>query len=287
MDQIMIMGYTVIYSVALLTLISLGLALIFGMMGVINFAHGEFLMLGGYAAVMASHAGMNIWLAMLVVAPLSVAVIGALAERILIRRLYGNVVMTMLATWGLSLFLIGLITTIFGTATTGVSAPLGKISFGIYSIGVYQLAIVGLTVSMVLGLLYVLHRTTFGLVMRATMRNRETAASIGIDPRRTYAMTFMLGAAISGLAGGLLAPLSGVIPTIGAAYIARAFVTVVAGGPALVSGVVATAGLLGPIEAVLSYLASPVVGQASLLLAAIVLLRVFPKGLSARWTGSE
>ena len=117
MDLVIALGLQIIYGIANLALISLGLAIIFGMMRVINLAHGEFLMLGGYTVVVATNNGVNIWIAMLVLAPLIVGVIGVIVERLLIRWLYGRMVDTLLATWGLSLLFIGLVTTIFGAST--------------------------------------------------------------------------------------------------------------------------------------------------------------------------
>jgi branched-chain amino acid transport system permease protein len=120
MDLAAVLAIQVLYAIASLALISVGLAIIFGMMRVINLAHGEFLMLGGYAAIVAVNHGVNIWIAMLVAAPLVVGLIGVLVERTLIRFLYGRMIDTMLATWGLSLFLVGLVTTIFGNTTVGI-----------------------------------------------------------------------------------------------------------------------------------------------------------------------
>ncbi|MGY8684714.1 branched-chain amino acid ABC transporter permease [Bradyrhizobium sp. UFLA05-153] len=287
MDQYIILCFAVANSIALLALISLGLAVIFGMMRVINFAHGEFIMLGGYATVVANHAGLNLWLSMLIVAPMVVGMIGAIVERLIIRRLYGHLVTTMLATWGLSLFLIGAVTAIFGNTTMGVSAPLGNIPVGAYSIGAYQLLLIAITALLVVCSLLVLHWTKYGLIARAAMQNSEMATTLGIDCDRVYAATFIIGAAISGLAGALLAPISGVLPHMGAAYVARAFVTVISGGGALITGFLSAATILGPVEALLSYFATPVVGQASLLLLAVIILRLFPTGVSSLWTGGR
>lgn len=285
MDQIIVLCIAVATSVALLALVSLGLAIIFGMMRVINFAHGEFIMLGGYATVLAANHGVNIWLAMLVVAPATVAAVGLVAERLVIRPFYGQTVMTLLATWGLSLFLIGAVTAVFGNTTLGVAAPLGSIAIGAYSVSAYQLTLIAIVVALVAASLLVLNRTSWGLIARATMQNAEMAATLGVDPKRVHAVTFAIGAALAGLAGGLLAPISGVIPHMGSSYVARAFVTVISGGAALVTGMISAAAVFGPIEAVLSFAATPVIGQAGLLVVAIILLRLMPEGISGRVPG--
>src|SRR3546814_7156803 len=110
-----------LYAIASLVLIGAGLAVVFGMIGVINLAHGEFMVIGGYAAIVAVNAGVNTYAAILIAAPLAAGIVGLLAERLVIRFLYGRMVDTMLASWGLSLFFIGGITSIFGNTTTGVS----------------------------------------------------------------------------------------------------------------------------------------------------------------------
>jgi branched-subunit amino acid ABC-type transport system permease component len=278
MDHLIDVLIAVVTGVAILTLISLGLAVIFGMMRVINFAHGEL-------TVMATRLGVNIWVAMLVLAPLVVGLIGAVAERLIVRRFYGQIVTTMLATWGLSLFLIGLVTAIFGNTTRGVAAPLGSVAIGAYSVSAYQLVLIAITIVVTALCFLVLARTRWGLIARGTMRNPEMASTLGIDPVRVYAATFVVGAGLTGLAGGLLAPISGVIPHMGAAYVARAFVTVISGGSALIAGTVSAAGLFGVVESAFSLIATPVIGQAALLIAAIVLLRVMPQGISGRWQG--
>ena len=285
MDHLIDVLIAVVTGVAVLTLINLGLAVIFGMMRVINFAHGEFIMLGGYTTVMATRQGVNVWVAMLVLAPLVVGLIGAVAERLIVRRFYGEIVTTMLATWGLSLFLIGLVTAIFGNTTRGVAAPLGSVAIGAYSVSAHQFVLIAITIVVTALCFLVLTRTRWGLIARGTMRNPEMASTLGIDPVRVYAATFVVGAALTGLAGGLLAPISGVIPHMGAAYVARALVTVISGGSALIAGTVSAAGLFGVVESAFSLVATPVIGQAALLIAAIVLLRVMPQGISGRWQG--
>ncbi|NNJ75870.1 MAG: branched-chain amino acid ABC transporter permease, partial [Anderseniella sp.] len=151
MDLVIALALQIVYGIASLVLISLGLAIIFGMMRVINLAHGEFLMLGGYTVVISTNQGVNIWFAMLVLAPLVVGIIGVLVERLLIQFLYGRMVDTLLATWGLSLLFVGLVTSIFGAQTaTTISPPLGAIQIGDYSSSAYELFLIAVKVVLLL-----------------------------------------------------------------------------------------------------------------------------------------
>jgi branched-chain amino acid transport system permease protein len=151
-DLVVLLAIQVLYAIASLALISVGLAIIFGMMRVINLAHGEFLMLGGYAAIVATSHGINLWISMLVVAPAVVGIIGVVVERTIIRFLYGRMVDTMLATWGLSLFLVGVTTAVFGNTTVGISAPLGSFQIGAYRTSGYTLFVIAVAVVVMAGI---------------------------------------------------------------------------------------------------------------------------------------
>jgi urea transport system permease protein len=282
MDLAAVMILEVLNGIASLVLISVGLAIIFGMMRVINLAHGEFLMLGGYAAIVATNHGVNIWIAMLVMAPLVVGVIGVIAERLIIRVLYGRMIDTLLATWGLSLFFIGIVTTVFGNTVAGIGAPLGSVAIGRYTISLYRLVLVGIAAAILAVIFVVLRRTRLGLIARGTMENPNMAAALGVSPPRVYATTFGAGAALTGLAGGLLAPISGVLPTVGAAYVAKAFITVISGGTAILAGTATASSLFGSVNQLLTYFTTPVIGEAGLLAAAILLLRVLPHGITGK-----
>ncbi len=285
MDLALVVLIQVISTIASLALISVGLAVIFGMMRVINLAHGEFLMLGGYATIIATRNGVSIWLAMLVVAPVVVGVVGIVVERFVIRFLYGRMIDTMLATWGLSLFLIGLVTTIFGNTIEGVTAPLPGASIGTYKISLYSLFVIGFTLVLFVGLYIGFRFTRLGLIARGTMQNPAMASALGVRPSRVYASTFAVGAALSGLAGGILAPVSGVVPTIGIAYIAKAFITVITGGAAVLTGTSLASTFFGTVNQVVTMLWTPVYGEVALLLAAIILLRLMPQGITGRFLG--
>lgn len=283
MDLAAILGLNVLSGVASLVLISLGLAIIFGMMRIINLAHGEFLMLGAYATVVSTNRGLNVWVAMLVVAPLFVGLVGLVVERTLIRFLYGRLVDTMLATWGLSLFIVGLVTTIFGNTIQGVPTPLGGFPVGAYRSDLYTLVLALVAVLLLAGVIVVMRFTRFGLIARATMQNPDMASALGVNPTRVYMATFGIGAAITGLAGGLLAPVSGVSPTMGSAFVAKAFITVVGGGASILAGTASASSLFGFINQLGSYLTTPVYGEVALLIAATVLIRVLPEGITGRF----
>ena len=284
MDLVAALALQIVYGIANLVLISIGLAVIFGMMRVNNLAHGEFLMLGGYTVIVATNGGVNIWIAMFILAPLIVGIIGLIVEWVLIRFLYGRMVDTLLATWGLSLFFIGLVTSIFGAQTaTTIAPPFGPITIGEFSSSGYELFLI-LVAILLVGMLYFLLRyTKLGLVARGTMQAADMAAALGVSTQRVYSTTFGIGAALSGLAGGLLAPITGILPTIGAIYIGKAFITVISGGTAILAGTASASILLGGINGIVSFVIGPTMGEVALLLLAIFLLRLMPRGITGRF----
>lgn len=283
MDLTGLLAFNVLTGIATLALITIGLGVIYGMMRIINLAHGEFMMLGAYTAVTASTAGVNIWVSMLILPPLVVGLIGLVLERTIIRFLYGRMMDTMLATWGISLGLIGLITSIFGNVVKSVQMPVGSFAIGQYHVSAYSLVIIGVGAVVLSSLLLLLRKTRFGLILRATMQNPAMSASLGVRPAAVYMATFALGAALAGLAGGVLAPISGVSPGMGGAYIAKAFITVLGGGPAIIAGTGLAAGLFGFINEIVSFLSTPVIGDIALLASAIVLIRILPQGITGRF----
>ncbi|MEK9643743.1 MAG: branched-chain amino acid ABC transporter permease [Paracoccaceae bacterium] len=284
MDLFFSLALQILYGIANLALISLGLAIVFGMMRVINLAHGEFLMLGGYTVVVATNNGVNIWFAMLILAPLVVGIIGLIVERCLIQWLYGRMIDTLLATWGLSLLFIGIITSIFGASTsTVISPPLGAVTIGEYTSSGYELFLIFVVIVLLILVYLTLKFTSLGLVARATMQNADMAACLGISTSRIYMVTFSLGAAVSGLAGGLLAPITGVLPNIGVIYIAKAFITVISGGSAILAGTTSASVLLGGVNGIMSYVTGPTFGEVALLFTAIILLRLMPTGITGRF----
>jgi urea transport system permease protein len=283
MDYVAVVLLEIVYMIAFLALISAGLAVVFGMMRVINLAHGEFLMLGGYTTIGCIKLGINIYVAMLIIAPIAVAILGLVVERLIVRFLYGRIIDTMLATWGLSLLLIGLVSTLIGRDPLGVPLPIQGYRIGEYQMGGYNLFIIAVAALVMLGLWTVLRYTRVGLIARGAMQSSEVVASLGYNTNLVYMATFTAGAALSGLAGGVLAPLIGLLPAVGGIYIAKAFITVIIGGAAVIAGTLTTAGIFGTVFQLVSFGSTPVIGEIAMLALAIVLLRLMPQGITGRF----
>jgi len=281
LDQLTNLAVSLLSSVALLVIVSVGLAVIFGMMGVINLAHGEFLMLGAFFTLSGVRAGLNVWVAM-VVASVAVGVVGLMVERLLIQFLYGRLAATMLATWGLSLILVQVVVLVYGPATQGIPTPLGSMSIGRFSLSEYNLVLIAAAALLLAVVYWVFTRTRYGTMARAATQLPQMASAIGINAKRINMLTFAFGAALAGAGGALLAPVAGVVPSMGQAYVGRAFMTVVVGGPGVLTGTAAASGLLGSVYSVVSNVFSSFLGTASLLVVAIVLLRLLPTGISGR-----
>ena len=283
MDYVAVVALEIVYMIAFLALISAGLAIVFGMMRVINLAHGEFVMLGGYATIASAKAGINIYFAMLVISPLVVGLWGLIVERVVVRHLYGRMVDTMLATWGVSLLMVGLVTLIFGNTAVSVPAPIPGYQLGSFQMGGYNLFIIAVATLTVLGLWLLLRYTRVGLIARGAMQSADVAASLGYNPKLVYMWTFAAGAALSGLAGGVLAPLTGLLPSSGGAYIAKAFIVVITGGATVIAGTLSSSVIFGTINQLVSFGSTPVFGEIAMLALAIVLLRLMPQGITGRF----
>jgi branched-subunit amino acid ABC-type transport system permease component len=275
--------YQILFATSLFILISLGLAVIFGMMRVINLAQGEFIMLGAYSCLwLTTGLQFNFWIAALLSGVL-VGIFGIIVERCMIRFLYGRIMDTLLATWGLSLLMIGLVTTIFGPQEAGVEVHMGKIDFGEFSIAIYNLVLIA-TAAILLMLTYLLWKhTKFGLVVRGTMQNPQMSGALGINTDLYYMLTFGFGSAITGFAGALIAPLVGSQPTMGSFYVAKAFITVISGGSAPLSGTFFASTIYGATDGIISFATTQVVGEICMLIMAIVLLRLLPSGITGRF----
>lgn len=265
---------------AILILVSLGLAIIFGMLGVVNLAHGELFMLGAYAVATMSLLGLSPWWG-LVVAPVVVGLVGMVIERTIIRRLYHRPIDTLLATWGVSIVLRQIVRLIYGTGhMSSTSLMTGSIPMFGYDYPAYRLFVVLITALVVLATFYLYFRTTFGLKIRLIIANRSMARALGIDTNSTDMWAFGVASALVGLAGAIMSPLVTIDPEMGLAFLTRAFIVVITGGIGHLYGVIAGGVIIGGGEAAVSYLLRPVVAQIIIVLLAIVIIRVRPKGIT-------
>ena len=272
---------------AFLILASIGLAVIFGMMGVINLAHGEFIMCGAYVTVLSARAGLPMPLAMLLGAAVA-GVIGILIEYFVIRRLYARLFDSIVATWAISLIATQGMLIVAGPSIEGLKTPFGSFELAGLSFSWYRVLLPVVALAILIGLYVLFVKTPFGVRARATIQKPEMARALGVDTDRVYALTFGLGAALAGLTGALYAPTMTTVPTMGSAFIVQAFVTVVVGGTDVLLGAAPAAAVLAFIQSLLTASYGQLIGQVGLLLTVIVVVRVLPKGVSG-WMlkGSE
>lgn len=266
-------------SFSFLILAAMGLAVVFGMMNIINMAHGEFIMLGAYVFTIACNHGVPFILSV-VLAVIFVAAFGVMMDRLIICRLYSRPLDSIVVTWGISLAVTQIVQIIFGTSLPSVSVPLGSFTIGESRFSVYRIVLVGIAALLLAGFYFLFMHTKFGLYSRATMQNAEVAKSLGINTNFEYSATFAVGAGVAGLTGALYAPLMAVSPSMGQSFSIQAFTTVVVGGANPLVGTVLSGASLGIVNSVVSLEAGQFMGRIAMLAAAIVCIRVFPLGFS-------
>ena len=262
-----------------LVLSAIGLAIIFGMMGVINLAHGEFVMCGAYTTVLTARSGLPLPLAMLAGA-LVAGLVGIFLERFIIRRLYHRLFDSIVATWAISLIATQGMLIVAGPSIEGIATPFGSFNLGAYSFSVYRVVLTGIAVLLLLFIYWLFMHTTYGVHARATIQNPAMAKALGVNTGRVYSLTFGLGAALAGLTGGLYAPTTTTVPTMGGAFIVQSFVTVVVGGANVLLGAAPAAAVLAAIQSVVTTRFGQTIGQIGLLITVILVVRLVPRGIS-------
>jgi urea transport system permease protein len=264
---------------AILFAVASGLMIILGVMKLINFAHGAFLTIGGYAALVVTQLGWNAWLA----APFAAVVglvLGVLIERLVIRPLYARPLDAILATWGLGIVIGQLITIGFGREVQFVESPVsGAIPFLGQSYSLYRLLLVVAAVALGGALAALLYFTRFGLTARAVIMNEDLARGLGIDSDKVRLVTFGLGAALASMAGALITPLLAVEPNMGLPWLVNSFMLVLVSGVSIL-GLGLASLILGGAQVVVSTYLSPVIGGLTIVVLAAVILRIRPHGLA-------
>lgn len=269
---------------SILLLVALGLAIIYGAMGVINLAHGEFVMLGAYTAwALQTFAGIGL-LPGLPLIFATVAGLGWLIERGVIRHLYRRPLDTILATWGIGVMLQQFVRLLAGGELRYVQLP-ASMDRAVSILGqetpLYRVFIFLMVVALFALTWFLINRTRPGMKLRAVVQDPAVASCFGINSDRVYAATFAYGAGLAGLAGALVAPLKSVSPEMGTTYVVDAFMVVVIGGVQSLFGTIISAALLGESFAVLGFLSNDTVAKAVVFLAIVVLIRFRPQGLFA------
>ena len=295
---------------SVLLVVAIGLAITFGLMGIINMAHGEFIAIGAYTAYVVqsifgagrsipffgmgidipglgiSEGGMDLWfVAALPLSFLVAALVGVLLERTVIQFLYRRPLESLLATWGVSLILQQTFRLMFGPNNVQVSSPVwlaGNWTVNDIVFGWNRLFVVGFATLIIIITWVVLNKTSLGLLIRSVMQNRNMAACMGVRTERVNMLTFSFGCGLAGLAGAFLSQLSNVGPSLGQSYIVDAFMTVVVGGVGNILGTVISALGIGMADQGLQqYLGNPVIGKILVLLGIILFLQWRPQGLFA------
>lgn len=263
---------------SILILLALGLWITFGLMGVINLAHGDLFMVGMYVVV-ATRPVIGFWVAVLVAAVL-VGLLGLVVHESIIRWLWRHPMETLLATWGAGMIIREGVKLAFGSGYRQVSSPIGGLTdMGVVSYSTYRLILIGISL-LVLVLTYLaLNHTSAGLFVRAMLDDRETASTMGIRSGLVNAATFSLGAALAGAAGALSSPLVTVSPEVGFSYLSQAFFVVIVGGAGRLAGLGAGGIVIGAGAVLASSYIDATAAQVLVLVVAILIMRLRPKGL--------
>ena len=283
MDPILITNVlNVVYEVSTLAVVVLGLAVVFGLLGVMNLAHGEFVMIGAYCAFFVQEQNLP-FLAAVPLALLTCGLLGLVVERILVRPLYARPFDTLLATWGLSLLLREAVEAVYGRGFRSVATPLtGSIDVAGADYPAYRLLLTILSIALVAVLVWWFVRSATGRRIRAVVNNPELAGSVGIPVTALARNTFVFGCCLAALAGVMLAPLVAVQPMMGLDFILKSFFVLVVGGLGSLVGLISGSAVIGGVESIVSAVSDRTYGYTTVLIIAILFLWLRPSGLFPR-----
>jgi len=286
-------GFAGLILFSVFVLMALGLAIIFGQMGVINMAHGEFMILGAYITYLTSNVFSQYlpdffsayFLIAMVFAFIVTAALGALVEWGMIRHLYHRPLDTLLATWGLSLILQQTYRTVFGAREVGVTLPdwlMGSVPLTeTIEIPINGLFVMGLTIAIALSVYLLMYKSRWGCQVRAVVQNRPMAAAVGINTAKIDRITFALGCGIAGVAGSAFTMIGSTGPTAGQLYIVDTFLVVVFGGAASLLGTIASAFTISQAQSSMEFFLSGSMAKVLTLLTVVIILMIRPQGLFA------
>ncbi|MBS0522016.1 MAG: branched-chain amino acid ABC transporter permease [Proteobacteria bacterium] len=263
---------------SVMVLIVLGLGVIASMMGIFNFAHGEFVLLGAYTVYLFESIGLSGWVGILA-APFVLALVGLVLERLIIRRFYATPIIAMLGTYAIGLAIRETVRALLGGHYVSIAEPLPG-AFTVFGLdfSIWRTVIVVTTACVIVGTWLSLSRTSLGLQVRGALENPNLARACGISTRRLYAFTFAFGAALAGLAGALIVPLYQLSADIGTRFLVQAFLSVMLGGVGTFEGPVLGAAAVGGLTAGLPWVVIPVLADPLVFVIALVIVKLRPQG---------
>ncbi|HXV22987.1 MAG TPA: urea ABC transporter permease subunit UrtB [Alphaproteobacteria bacterium] len=267
---------------AILVIAATGLAIIFGVAGVINMAHGQFIMVGAYTAAIVGQFGGNTFVA-IPVAFAVVAILGLIVERGVIQWIYDRPLETLLATWGVGIILEVLMKAIFGPELYYVGAP-RVLDGGVRLIGrlpypYYRMFLIAVAILMLAATFYLIFRTKFGLKVRAVRRNRAMSGCLGINTAQVDMLIFMFGSGLAGVAGAVLAPIKSVSTTMGFSYAVDSYMVIVLGGVGNLLGVPTGGTIIGLAETLIATSTNTVIGKLLVFIFIVIAIRIVPRGI--------
>ena len=267
---------------SILLMVSLGLAIIYGTTGVINMAHGEFVMIGAYTSwILQTKLGMGL-IASIIPIFIITAFMGFLIERLIIRHLYNRLLDTILATWGIGVLLQQLIRLTVGSELKYLKIPpFMAESMNLFGqeVSIYRVFIFLFAVAIFFLAWFIIYKTSFGIKLRAVTQNKDIASCFGINSGVVYSSTFAFGTGIAAVAGAFVAPLKSISPDMGTNYIIDAFMVVVLGGVESLIGTAASSLIIGESSSFLASFSNDTLAKALVLIMIIVILRIKPQGL--------
>ena len=267
---------------SILLMVSLGLAIIYGTTGVINMAHGEFVMIGAYTSwILQTKLGMGL-IASIIPIFIITAFMGFLIERLIIRHLYNRLLDTILATWGIGVLLQHLIRLTVGSELKYLKIPpFMAESMNLFGqeVSIYRVFIFLFAVAIFFLAWFIIYKTSFGIKLRAVTQNKDIASCFGINSGVVYSSTFAFGTGIAAVAGAFVAPLKSISPDMGTNYIIDAFMVVVLGGVESLIGTAASSLIIGESSSFLASFSNDTLAKALVLIMIIVILRIKPQGL--------
>jgi branched-chain amino acid transport system permease protein len=279
MDNLFVALFEILSFGAIVVLVVLGLGIIASMMGIFNFAQGEFVLLGAYVTYLVYSAGLPVWLGMLA-APFVVGALGFVLERTIVRRFYAAPIVALLGTYALGLIIREIVRGLIGGLYLSVPEPLGgSVNIGTMHFSTWRLVIIVITALVMIGSYLLLARTAFGLRIRASLENPALARASGISTNAIYGATFAFGAALAGLAGALIVPVFSLFADLGLRFLIQGFVAVMVGGVGSFAGPVAGAGVIGTLTAALPWVIPPVIADVLVFVLAIIFIKFRPQGL--------